>query len=70
MSKPSVNADELIMAIEGHSYEMTFFLDRTTGEVFPVFDDNEESDADRDRIDAEPARFVAVDPIPSSVGWR
>ncbi len=58
------------MALEGHSYEMTFFIDRRTGEVFPVFEDNEESDADRERIDAEPARFVAVDPIPSSVAWE
>ena len=58
------------MALEGHSYEMTFFVDRRTGEVFPVFEGNDESDADRDRIDGEPARFVGVDPIPSSVGWE
>ncbi len=70
MSKISVAPEELIMALEGHSYEMTFFLDRSTGEVFPVFDGNDESDADRVRIDAEPARFVAIDPIPSSVGWE
>ncbi len=65
MSKPVIDADELIMALEGHSFEMTFFLDRRSGEVFPVFESNDESDADRARIDAEPARFVAVDPIPS-----
>ena len=70
VSKPVIDADELIMALEGHSYEMTFFVDRRTGEVFPVFEDNDESDADRDRIAAEPARFVAVNPIPSSVGWE
>ncbi|HQT95490.1 MAG: hypothetical protein B7Z68_04370 [Acidobacteria bacterium 21-70-11] len=70
MSTLVIDAEELIMALEGHSYEMTFFIDRRTGEVFPVFEDNEESDADRERIDAEPARFVAVDPIPSSVAWE
>jgi len=48
VSKPVIDADELIMALEGHSYEMTFFVDRRTGEVFPVFEDNDESDADRD----------------------
>ncbi len=58
------------MALENHSYEMTFFLDRRTGEVFPVFEDNDESDDDRTRIDADPARFVAVEPLPSSVGWE
>jgi hypothetical protein len=57
------------MALENHSYEMRYFLDRRSGEVFPVFEDNEESDEDRDRIDADPDRFVAVEPLPSSVGW-
>ena len=70
MSKPCVAAEELVMALENHSYEMTFFLDRRSGEVFPVFADNEESDDDRARIDADPGRFVAVDPLPSSVGWE
>ncbi len=70
MSKPIIDAEELIIALENHSYEMRFFVDRSTGEVFPVFEGNDESDADRDRIEAEPARFVAVDPIPSSVGWE
>ncbi len=58
------------MALENHSYKMRYFLDRQTGEVFPVFEDSEESDGDRDRIDADPGRFVAVDPLPSSVGWE
>ena len=58
------------MALENHSDEMSFFLDRRTGEVFPVFESNEESDDDRARIDDDPDRFVAVDPLPSSVGWE
>ena len=70
MSKPVIDADELIIALEDHSYEMEFFLDRQTGEVFPVFEGNDESDADRDRIEVEPARFVAVDLSPPSVGWE
>ncbi|TAM48483.1 MAG: hypothetical protein EPN53_09965 [Acidobacteria bacterium] len=70
MSQPSVDAEDLVTALENHSYEMSFFLDRRTGEVFPVFEDNDESDDDRARIDGEPARFVAVEPIPSSVGWE
>ena len=70
MARPSVDADELIVALEDHSHEMRFFLDRRTGEVFPDFEANDESDEDRDRIDADPDRFVAVDPLPSSVGWE
>ncbi|MDD5564791.1 MAG: UPF0158 family protein [Thermoanaerobaculaceae bacterium] len=70
MSQPSVDAEELVTALENHSYEMRFFLDRRTGEVFPVFEDNDESDDDRARIDDDPESFVAVDPLPSSVGWE
>ena len=69
MNKPVIDAEELIMALESNDIEMSFFVDRRTGEVFPVFENNDESDADRDRIEADPARFVAVDPIPSSVAW-
>ena len=70
MPRVTVHADELIMALENHSFEMQFFLDRQTGEVFPLFEGNEESDEDRDRIEAEPGRFVFIDPVPSSVAWE
>ncbi|MEW6338533.1 MAG: UPF0158 family protein [Acidobacteriota bacterium] len=70
MAGPRIDADELTMALENHSYDMQFFLDRQTGEVFPLFEDNEESDENRERIEADPDRFVAVEPLPSSVGWE
>lgn len=63
-------ADELIMALENHSYELRFYLDRQTGEVFPVVEGNEESDEDRERIEADIDRFVFIDPIHSSEAWR
>ena len=70
MKPITIHADELIMALENHSYEMQFYLDRRTGDVFPLFEDNEESDEDRERIEAEPARFVFIDAISSSVAWE
>jgi hypothetical protein len=69
MSTATIHADELVMALENHSYEMQFYLDRQTGEVFPVFEGNDMSDEDRERIEAETDRFVFIDPIPSSVAW-
>jgi len=70
MSTVTIQADELIMALENYSCEMQFYLDRRTGEVFPVFEESDESDEDRDRIEAEPDRFVFIDAIPSSVAWE
>jgi hypothetical protein len=66
----TIHADELIMALENHSYEMQFYLDRQTGEVLPVFEGNDQSDEDRERIEADPDRFVFIDAIPSSVAWE
>ena len=57
------------MALENHSVEMQFYLDRRTGEVFPVFEGNDMSDEDRERIEADMDRFVFIDPIPSSVAF-
>ena len=65
----TIHADELIMALENHSLEMRFYLDRRTGDVFPVFEGNDESDEDRERIEADLDRFVFIDPIPSSVAF-
>ena len=69
MPRVTIHADELIMALENHSFEMQFYLDRRTGDVFPVFEGNDESDEDRERIEADLDRFVFIDPIPSSVAF-
>ena len=57
------------MALESHSFEVQFYLDRQTGEVIPLFECNDESDEDRERIEADLNRFVSIEPIPSSVAW-
>ena len=66
MGTVTIHADELIMALENHSLEMRFYLDRQTGEVFPVFEGNDMSDEDRERIEDDMDRFVCIDAIPSS----
>ena len=69
MPRVTIHADELIMALENHSFDVQFYLDRQTGEVIPVFEEIDESDEDRERIEADLDRFVFIDPIPSSVAW-
>ncbi|MFH1175936.1 MAG: UPF0158 family protein [Acidobacteriota bacterium] len=70
MSKVTIHADELIMALENHLCETQYYLDRHTGEVFPVLEGSDQSDEEQDRIEAAPKRFVFIEPIPSSVGWE
>lgn len=63
-----IRADELIMAFEGFGTEMQHFFDRQTGEVLTVFEDMDEEDAER--LDADPDRFLLIEPVPSYVGYE
>jgi len=63
-----VRADEFIMAFEDNNPSAQYFFDRRTGEVFPIFE-GAVAEEDRERLDAEPARYFLIDPVPSSVGY-
>jgi hypothetical protein len=72
MSPLLIDAEELIMALEYHGYESQYFLDLQTGEVLFLADEayvgpNAEVEM---QIEAEPDRYRAIDPVPSSVGWQ
>ena len=72
MSRLKIDAEELIMALEDHSYEVTHFLDLKTGEVLPVFQemDFDENDEVKEQIDADPFRYRRIEPLPSSVAFN
>jgi len=72
MSHLLIDAEELIMALEYHAYESQYFLDLQTGEVLLVADEAyvEPKEELKMQIQAEPDRYWAIDPIPSSVGWQ
>lgn len=60
------------MALEYHGSEAQYFLDLRTGEVLFLADEayvgpDLESEA---RIEAEPDRYRAIEPMRSSVGWQ
>lgn len=66
-----IDADEFIMALEDNSGMAEWYLDRKTGEVLHASDallgeDDEDLAA---RIEADPERYVLIDPIPSSTGF-
>ena len=63
-----IRADELIMAFEDHGTELQHFLDCLTGEVLTVFEDMDEEDAEL--LEADPDRFLFIEPVPSSVGYE
>jgi hypothetical protein len=68
MSGLTIRADELIMVFEGFGPEMQHFFDRQTGEVLTVFEDMDEEDAEL--LDADPDRFLLIEPVPSYVGYE
>jgi hypothetical protein len=68
MTALTIRADELIMAFEGFGTEMQHFFDRQTGEVVTVFEDMDEEDTEL--LDADPERYLLIEPVPSSVGYN
>ena len=72
MTRISIDAEELIMALEYHGDESESLLDLQTGEVLFVADEGLVGpDEDlAEQIEREPDRYRAIDPIPSSDGWQ
>jgi hypothetical protein len=73
MDKIKIDGDELLMAMESYLNEGHFYIDKQTGEIHLVRDSSymEESDEEiLEKIENDPARYVMVDPIPSSVGFN
>jgi hypothetical protein len=72
MTRLSIDAGELIMALESHGDESEWLLDLQTGEVLLHADEalvGPDDDLET-QIEAEPDRFRVIDPIPSSTGWQ
>lgn len=72
MSRLSIDAEELIMALEHHGDESEWLLDLQTGEVLFHADEGLVGPDDdlEEQIEQEPDRYHAIDPLPSSTGWQ
>ncbi|MEW6386467.1 MAG: UPF0158 family protein [Thermodesulfobacteriota bacterium] len=69
MTALTIRADELIMAFEDQSPEMQHFFDTQTGEVLAVFEDDMDEE-DIEQLEAEPDRYLLIEPVHSSVGYE
>ena len=68
MTRLTIRADELIMAFEDYGTGLQHFFDRQTGEVLSLLEEDMDEE-DRERLDAEPERYLLIEPVPSSVGY-
>jgi len=69
MAELCIRADELIMAFEDYGTNLQHFFDRKTGEVLSVFEEDMEEE-DAMRLEAEPDRYLLIEPVSSSVGYE
>ena len=69
MTRLTIRADEFIMAFEDYGSNLQHVFDRQTGEVLPLFEDAMEEE-DIERLDADPDRYLLIEPVPSSVGYE
>ena len=72
MARIRIDPEELIMALDDHDVLVTCYLDRESGELLRISeallgDDDQELGA---RIEAEPARYLFIEPLPSAFGYR
>lgn len=73
-----IDAEELVMALEMQDEGARYFLDRETGELHFVMDDeldaewalDEEETGGDDKVDYTAERFLEVERVPSHVGWE
>ena len=72
MARIRIDAEELVMALDDHDALVTWHLDRESGELLRI---SEALFGDEDqelgmRIDAEPARYLFIEALPSAFGYR
>lgn len=65
-----VGIDDLIMALDDHTGEAEWYLDRETGAIVRVADDLlDDGDEAAAQVEAEPERFILIEPLPSRDGY-
>ena len=65
--------EELIFAMQDHSYFLNHYLDTKTGDIIPLSEDSDciEEEEDRDKIESDESnRFIYIEPIGSSESYR
>ena len=61
-----IDAEALIVALESRDAEVEWFLDLVSGQVLPLFSEAIDDDTSfAEALDAEPDRYLLIDPIAS-----
>jgi hypothetical protein len=69
MTGLTIRADELIMAFEDYGTGLRHFFDRQAGEVLSLLAEDMDEE-DRERLNADPDRYLLIEPAPSWVGFE
>jgi hypothetical protein len=69
MTGLTIRADELIMAFEDYGTELQHFFDCQTGEMLSLLEEDMDEE-DAERLNADPDRYLLIEPVPSSVGYE
>ena len=69
MNRLRIDAQWLAMALEDNDPESCHYLDRQTGEIL-FANPNADTQEVEAVVEAEPERYLLIDPVPSSVGWN
>ena len=66
-----IDAEELIVALESRAAEMEWYLDLVSGQVLPLFSEALDDDTSfAEALEAEPDRYLPIDPIESHEAFR
>lgn len=68
-----IDADMLLMALEHHDPDVTYYLDLQTGEIefiSQAYSDADEREEFEEMLQNDLERYVTVEPISSREGWR
>ena len=69
--KLSIDEEDLLMALEDHSFDMHWYLDKESGEIFYLCDayPGDNDDEIRKKLDEDYGRYEVIEPIPSYEGF-
>jgi hypothetical protein len=72
MDRITIDAEDLIMALQSNDFGFAHYLDSSTGEVVFLGDEDvvEEDAQLRSLLEDDPDRFVGIVPISSSESWQ
>jgi len=72
MARLVIDVDDLIMALETHGLQLSHYLDRQTGEVLCLPDEDymDPDEETKEKIENEPDRYLLIDSLPSHEGWE